>query len=194
MLSISHGSNLKCTRLGRDTTNGLRSTWQIHSFHVSPKSPRLAQTHRLIRSGGLSPLKDGSGKPTAAPHPNELDPMPNLDPNGMEKHVNAKTVRGFRKIEKNMASHCTSHGSAFLWHRADCCVASQCKTMTSDSKFGRFFIHVWCNWGVRHLDTQQIPTAIKPSTAPNVRSDRPVFLSLQRITTHLCRLSQPSAF
>ena len=61
MLSISHGSNLKCTRLGRDTTNGLRSTWQIHSFHVSPKSPRLAQTHRLIRSGGLSPQRMDQG-------------------------------------------------------------------------------------------------------------------------------------
>lgn len=78
VIRISRIELFQCVRLGRDTTNGLRSTWQIHSFHVSPKSPTLAQTHRLIRSGGLSLLKDGSGKPTAAPHPNELDPRPNL--------------------------------------------------------------------------------------------------------------------
>lgn len=119
------------------------------------------------------------------------------------KNICAKTVSPFlleqeftqKKQSKNWKKLCcTSHGSAFLRHRADCCVASQGKTMTWDSKFGRYeviwswcFFHIWCNLS-RHLDT------LIPNSHQQLRMFGPVFLSLQRITTHLCRLSQPSAF
>lgn len=105
-----------------------------------------------------------------------------------QEFTQKKAVRGFWKIEKSMASHCTSHGSAFLWHRADCCVASQGKTMTSDSKFGRF-LHT-C---LMQLGGKTSGHTTDPNSHQQLRMF-PVFLSLQRITTHLCRLSQPSAF
>ena len=146
MLSVSH-SNLKCMRLGRDTTNGLRSTWQVRS-HPSHPDP---STHRLIRP--LTPkgwIREANCSATSKwAGSNAKSGWHNSCAKSESESVLFFWNKKERKLNEQALwpqQHCTSHGSAFLRHRADCCVASQGKTMTWDSKFGSwcFFIHVTC--------------------------------------------------